>query len=46
MDERDQEMLQRFERDFRPVIAFGAFFAAAYAVLALTSGLSTGDWSP
>jgi hypothetical protein len=30
----------------RPVIAFGALFAAAYAVLALASGLSQGDWSP
>jgi hypothetical protein len=30
----------------RPVIGFGAFFAAAYAVLAVASGLSTGDWSP
>lgn len=30
----------------RPVIAFGAFFAAAYAVLAVASGLGTGDWSP
>jgi hypothetical protein len=30
----------------RPVIAFGAFFAAAYAVLMIASGLSQGDWSP
>jgi hypothetical protein len=30
----------------RPVIAFGAFFAVAYAVFAVASGLSTGDWSP
>lgn len=30
----------------RPVVASGAFFAAAYAVLAAASGLRTGDWSP
>lgn len=30
----------------RPVLAFGALFAAAYAVLAVASGTSTGDWSP
>lgn len=30
----------------RPVIAFGAFWAGAYAVLAIASGVSTGDTSP
>lgn len=30
----------------RPPIAVGAFSAAAYAVLAVASALSTGDWSP
>jgi hypothetical protein len=30
----------------RPVFAFGAFWLAFHAVLALASGLSTGDWSP
>jgi hypothetical protein len=30
----------------RPVFAFGAFWLAFHAVLAVASGLSTGDWSP